>query len=118
MQQTLKLGRHLRRKCYDSLPFLTAALCPHINVPTLSESEKLQAIGMFNLIDSAILTGPFVSYLYCLEFILTKMGRGDMVPYINKIQCPKRRAKYKRKLNGIFREPGGAPIMCLLRTPA
>ena len=30
IQWTLKQARHLKRKCYDSLPFLTAALCPGV----------------------------------------------------------------------------------------
>jgi hypothetical protein len=114
----LKQARHLKRKCYDSLPFLTAALCAHIIVPTLNEIEKGKAIRLFNQIDAAIMRGPFVSYLFCLEYILKKMGRDDMVPYINKIQCPKRREKYKQKLNGIFGQSPNEGIMILLRKPA
>jgi len=101
VQTVLKKARHLKRKCYDSLPFLTNALCPHIEVPELDQKEKARALHMFRKIDRAI-KGPFVSYLYCLEYILRAMGRGDMCPYINRIQCPKRRARYKTKLDGIF----------------
>lgn len=103
VQWTLKqAGRAIRRKCYDSLPFLTAALCPHLTVPTLTETEKANAIELFKKIDGAVKEGPFVSYLFCLEYILKKLGREDVCNYVNHIQCPKRREKYQARLDGIF----------------
>ena len=102
IQRVLKLGRHLKRKSYDSLPFLTAALCPHITVPELTEQEKHRALALFRQIDQAIREGPFISYLYCLEYILIHMERSDMCPHINRIQCPKRRQAYKLQLDRIF----------------
>ena len=114
IQLALKRARHLKRKCYDSLPFLTSLLCPHINVPALDESEKSKAIQLFNVIDAAIQQGPFVSYLFCLEYILKKMGRQDVCQHVNKIQCPKRRAAYTQKLDKIFTTHGD-DIMSQLR---
>ena len=102
IQWTLKQARHLKRKCYDSLPFLTAALCPNVQVPTMTQTEKKNAIDLFKTIDAAIREGPFVSYLFCLEYILRKMGRSDMCAHINQIQCPKRREKYQVRLDQIF----------------
>ena len=107
IQLTLKQARHLKRKCYDSLPFLTAMLCPKLEVPTLSQREKNRAIRLFRIIDDTIREGPFISYLYCLEYILCHMGREDMCPHINKIQCPKRRTKYKARLDAILKKSGG-----------
>jgi len=103
IQLTLKQARHLKRKCYDSLPFLTSLLCPHIEVPSLNEIEKVRALQMFSQIDNAIQEGPFVSYLFCLEYILKRMGRHDVCENINQIQCPKRRAAYQTRLNTIFK---------------
>ena len=117
IQWTLKQARHLKRKCYDSLPFLTAALCPDVHVPTLNLSEKKNAIDLFGTIDAAVREGPFVSYLFCLEYILRKMGRSDMCVHINKIQCPKRRKKYKARLDEIFGK-GASILTNLLRTRA
>ena len=102
VQLTLKQARHLKRKCYDSLPYLTAALCPHLIVPNITEVEKERALHMFERIDRAIRSGPFVSYLYCLEYILLRLGRSDVCAHINCIQCPKRRATYKVRLDTIF----------------
>ena len=102
VQCTLKQARHLKRKCYDSLPFLTAQLCPHVHVPVMSEREKNRALRLFSRIDAAIPSGPFVSYLYCLEYVLKRMGRSDVCVNINRIQCPKRRARYKERLDKIF----------------
>ena len=102
IQLTLKRARHLKRKCYDSLPFLTSLLCPHIKVPHLQEEEKAKAIQMFNTIDAAIQVGPFVSYLFALEYILELIGRSDMLPFINKIQCRKRRHAYRCRLRKIY----------------
>ena len=101
IQQTLKSAK-LRRKCYDSLPFLTAALCPHQNVPTITQQQKAHALLMFRTIDSTVRTGPFISYLFCLEYILEKIGRKDVCPFVNRIQCPKRRKAYRVRLNEIF----------------
>ena len=115
IQHTLKRARHLKRKCYDSLPFLTSALCPHIRLPELNEHEKGRALLMFGTIDRAFREGPFVSYLYCLEYILMRMGRGDVCEFINRIQCSKRRAAYKVKLDNIFC-PTGPDITSLLVT--
>jgi len=117
IQVTLKKARGLKRKCYDSLPFLTAALCPHVTVPVLDQIEKARAINLFRTIDGAIRQGPFVSYLFCLEYILRKMGRNDMCPYINHIQCPKRRAAYQERLDNIFSR-GNDDIRSLLHTHA
>ena len=116
IQWTLKQARHLKRKCYDSLPFLTAALCPDVQVPTMSQAEKRVALDLFQTIDVAVREGPFVSYLFCLEYILRKMGRADMCVHINQIQCPKRREKYRVQLNGIFGKDEEPNVRTLLRT--
>ena len=47
VHQVLKKARCLKRKCYDSLPFLTAALCPQLELPQLSQHEKFRAITLF-----------------------------------------------------------------------
>jgi len=113
VQRTLKQA-HLKRKCYDSLPFLTCVLCPHLEVPTMTEVEKNSALRMFRRIDNAIKSGPFVSYLYCLEYILDRLGRSDVCSYINRIKCPKRRAAYKVRLDTIF-GAGDVDIMTRFR---
>ena len=116
IQWTLKQARHLKRKCYDSLPFLTAALCPNVQVPTMTQVEKKVALDLFQTIDIAIKEGPFISYLFCLEYILRKMGRLDLCEHINRIQCPKRREKYTVRLDGIFGKVS-PEITSLFRTP-
>ena len=80
--------------------------------------EKAAAMRLFERIDTAITSGPFVSYLYCLEYILERMGRSDVCKHINQIKCPKRRAAYKIRLNAIFKvESKGPNIMLRLRKP-
>ncbi len=56
----------------------------------------------FNVIDRTLRQESMVSYLFCLEFILKRIGRGDMVPYINRIKCSKRRHKYNERLRRMF----------------
>ena len=100
-----KAPTNIRKKCYDSLPLLVKELCPHIVVPTLTEADKLCAITAFRKLDVAYHRGePFVSYLFALEFILGHIGRADLLPFINKICCRKRRAAYRIRLNRIFSE--------------
>lgn len=96
--------KHVRKKCYDSLPMLVKTLCPHIRVPVLLESDKYSAMSAFRRLDRAYLKGePFVSYLFALEYILELVGRSDVCEYLNKIQCRKRRAAYRYRLDKIFK---------------
>ena len=53
---------------------------------------------------------PFCSYLYVLEYILKKIGRVDVVAFLNKIQCPKRREKYRLRLESILGGNSGSII--------
>jgi len=99
--RTLKRSK-LKRKCYDSLPLMTENMCPNLSCPLLSQDEQAAAMIIFGTIDNAI-KGPFISYVYALEYILVRMNRPDLLPFINQIQCSKRRAAYKRLLDGIFK---------------
>ena len=99
---TLKRAK-LKRKCYDCLPMFVLHLCDNCDVPTLTEREYNLALNYFRVVDQAFPNkGSFMSYLYVLEFILTHMGRTDMLPFISRIHCRKRREKYKRHLTSII----------------
>ena len=104
--RTLKgAGKKLKKKCYDSLPLLCMQLGTFA-VPTLTEADNFQAVNAFKKLDQTYNEGePFVSYLYALEYILVHIGREDMLPYINKIQCCKRRHRYRQRLDKIFKTP-------------
>ena len=93
----------IKKKCYDSLPFLVHTLCDKVRVPTLNEQEKRRAIQLFLRLDCAYQSGePFVSYLFALEYILGLIERTDILPFLNKISCVKRRHAYTRRLDRIF----------------
>ena len=95
--------KNIRKKCYDCLPLLIKTLCPHLHVPTLPESDKYQALAAFRELDHAYTKGePFVSYLFALEYILRRIGRSDVLPFINKIQCRRRRCDYQRRLDKVY----------------
>ena len=99
-----KAPRHVRKKCYDSLPLLVQMLCPNIDVPRLTELDKMQSLVAFKRLDAEYCAGePFVSYLFALEYILRLIGRSDVLPYINKICCRKRRSEYTHRLDRIFK---------------
>ena len=98
-----KAPKNVRKKCYDSLPLLVHHLCPTCEVPRLCEREKKLAVRAFLVLDRAYNGGEqFVSYLFALEYILQLIGRSDMLPYINKISCRKRRHAYRYRLDRIF----------------
>lgn len=98
-----KAPKSIKKKCYDCLPFLSHTLCPHLSVPTLSEFEKRRALQLFLILDRAYQSGEaFVSYLFALEYILCILNRRDILPFLNKISCSKRRCAYTRRLNRIF----------------
>ena len=106
-----KAPKSVPKKCYDSLPLLVNLLCPHIQVPVLSEFDKMQALILFKKLDDAYCRGePFISYLFALEYILIEIGRRDVVPYINKISCRKRRAQYHLRLNRVFNNTRCKPV--------
>ena len=91
---TLKRSK-LKHKCYDSLPLMTRHLCQNQLVPVLSASNVKEALLVFAHIDKAFPKNTrFISYLFLLEYILSKIGRADMLPFINRIQCPRRRQQY------------------------
>ena len=95
----------LQRKCYDSLPMMTHHLCPNVFVPTLTRKEKEKGLYMFDIIDQSYpKKGSFISYVYILEFILIRLGRSDMLPFVSRIQCPKRRTDYANQLDDIFKK--------------
>ena len=99
----LKAGTGIGKKCYDSLPFLVQHMCPHLSVPHLPLHDQEQAMRVFTVLDSAYEKGePFVSYLFVLEYILEKIGRADMIPFIHKIRCRRRRAAYRVRLDRVF----------------
>ena len=96
----LKRGKGIKRKCYDSLPLICQHLCEG-NVPTLSDLEVREAMRHFNTIDRK------------------KMGRHDMLPYVSKIKCPRRRRNYQQKLSEILgstrTEVAHRDVMSMLR---
>ena len=107
--RTLKAAKHLKRKCYDSLPVLVRELVG-TDVPMLNALEKERCMQLFDKVDGHVgLKVPFVSYLYTLEYCLHKIGRQDLLPYLSRIQCRKRRAKYNIMLDGLFGTPCHVP---------
>ena len=103
MRRLKKAPKTVRKKCYDCLPLLVHHLCPSCHVPRLLEREKEMAMRAFLVLDHAYNGGEqFVSYLFALEYILELIGRSDMLPFINKISCRKRRRAYRLRLNRIF----------------
>ena len=106
----LKAAKNLKRKCYDSLPVLARNLCVACTVPLLSKEEQDECLRIFDKIDKNVPTGqPFVSYLYTLEYCLHKIERQDILPFLSRIQCRKRRARYNVQLNNIFGTPCSVP---------
>ena len=101
--RTLKKSK-LKNKCYDCLPMMVNELCEHIQVPNISAEECNEALELFSVIDRNYDDSKtaFVSYIFILEYILEFMGRGDMLPFLSRIQCSKRRAVYRQKLNTLF----------------
>ena len=56
-----------------------------------------------------------MSYIFCLEYILKKMHRHDMLPYISQIKCPKRRRDYEFRMIEIFGSESQSVIERLFR---
>lgn len=103
LYRRLKAAKGLKRKCYDSLPLMCSHLCS-TKVPSLTSDEINHAMRQFDIIDRHIQRNgePMISYLFCLEFILRKMNRFDMIVFINRIKCPKRRRMYHERLTSMF----------------
>ena len=89
----------LHNKSYDSLPIMTKHMCPNLHVPQLSPADVDSALKLFRQIEQGFpKESKFVSYLYLLEHILSRIGRSDMLPFLNRIQCPKRRRQYEERI--------------------
>ena len=102
VHRALKTAKHLKRKCYDSLPLFCMHLCEGLTVPRLSDSNIASAMSLFDVIDRKLDRDSMISYLFCLEYILGKIGRADMLPYISRIKCTRRRGHYKTRLDQMF----------------
>ena len=78
---------------------MTRYMCPHVRVPTMLHSEARLAERAFAEIEGGFpKNAKFVSYLYLLEHVLIRIGRKDMLPFLNRIQCPKRRRQYEERI--------------------
>ena len=78
---------------------MTKHMCPHLRVPQLSPADVDSALKLFRQIEQGFpKESKFVSYLYLLEYILRHIGRSDMLPFLNRIQCPKRRRQYEERI--------------------
>ena len=106
---TLKKSK-LKRKCYDSLPLLVNYLCPDLVVPRWSGNRRSSSSEKSDKLAARPLQ-PFCSYLYVLEYILYALGRSDMVPYCSRIQCRKRREKYRLLLNSVSNHTLVPPVV-------
>ena len=68
-------------------------------MPEITYEDTTLALRMFDRIEIGFPKGSkFVSYLYLLEHILVSIGRQDMLPFLNRIQCPKRRRQYEDRI--------------------
>ena len=85
------------------MPLMCTHLCEG-TVPSLASAEITRAMHYFDTIDRTLRANnePMISYLFCLEFVLRKLGREDMLVFINRIKCPKRRHCYHDRLSNIF----------------
>ena len=103
LHRCLKSAKHIKRKCYDSMPLMCLHLCK-CEVPSLDRAEIAQATEHFDVIDQNLRASgeSMISYLFCLEFILQLIGRPDMLPFINRIKCATRRQRYRERLSKIF----------------
>ncbi len=100
----------LTNKCYDSLPIMTKHMCPHLTVPEITYEDTKLALRLFGRIEQGFPKGSkFVSYLYLLEHVLSHIGRQDMLPFLNRIQCPKRRRQYEERIRTTSSAPRGVP---------
>ena len=69
----------------------------------MTDREFRRALELFQTVDDHFKDKKsFCSYLYVLEYILRKMGRADIVPFVSVIQCCRRRNDYQSLLDRIF----------------
>ena len=116
LHRQLKRAKGLKRKCYDSIPLMCAHLCNQ-PVPSLTSEEIKRAMYYFDTIERHLHGEPMISYLFCLEFILRKLDRTDMIAFINRIKCPKRRRTYHERLTNIFLMDKEDVVTLLMATP-
>jgi len=106
----------LNNKCYDSLPIMTKHMCPHLTVPEITYEDTNLALRLFGRIEQGFPKGSkFVSYLYLLEHVLSRIGREDMLPFLNRIQCPRRRRQYEERIRTTSSSPLVGPLARVVR---
>ena len=81
---------------------------PHLSVPEVTYEDAEESLKLFKRIEQGFeKSSKFVSYLYLLEHVLIRIGRDDMIPFLNRIQCPKRRRQYEERISLTSSGPQG-----------
>ena len=62
-------------------------MCTHL-CESLDSTEITRSMHYFDIVDRTLRANnePMISYLFCLEFVLRKIGRDDMLVFINRIK--------------------------------
>jgi hypothetical protein len=94
----------LTNKHYNSVHIFTKIFCPTFASPSLPTNIIHIIALLCQRFDDILLmwnqsTCPtFFSYNYLLEVFLTEHDMTQFLPFLKKLQCPKRREKYKNKV--------------------
>ena len=91
----IKGFKHREMKRYDAIAFLSVQMLSH-KIKPLTQGELVVANSRFRDVESthSFCGGTFPAYSWVVERILTIINRGDLMQYVHRLKCPKRRRLY------------------------
>ena len=105
----IRASGHRKHKRYDAIAFLSNALIPGHYILPMSTQEVFWANSTFRNVESRhrIVQSVFPAYSWLHEKVLlnTRPVRTDLLQYVHRLCCPKRRANYEKLYGDLFKRP-------------
>ena len=101
--ELIRTAKPREYKRYDCISRLSIEFLNHRPIP-LTRSQISQCMGIFQRveIEHRRRKGVFPAYSFLIELCLAKVGRPDLIQYIHRLKCPRRRARYIRLYGHCF----------------
>ena len=113
LQGPAEVFRHIRSlearwaKRYDACAYLCVNVLNH-KIPPLCRDDMAYCLGRFRMVETLhrYHGGSFPAYSWIAERLLFHVNRGDLVPYIHRLKCRRRRKTYTHRYERVL--VGGA----------
>ena len=77
----------------------------HHTLPPLTPQQSAYCMGRFALVERVhrVFRGSFPAYSWIAEQLLLVINRKDLVPYLHRLKCKRRRKTYQNRYGDVLR---------------